>query len=83
MASEVGHPQSFGEIMKYRIIKSTVAGGAIRSVGDIVEVGHSEGKDLMAYGKAVPHDEAVIENRVEPVEFREPKPRGRKPSNGR
>jgi len=69
--------------MKYRIIKSTVAGGAIRSVGDIVEVDYSEGKDLMAYGKAVPHDEAVIENRVEPVEFREPKPRGRKPSNGR
>jgi hypothetical protein len=69
--------------MKYRIIKSTVASGAIRSVGDIVDVDYSEGKALMAYGKAVPHDESVIENRVEPVEFRETKPRGRKPANGR
>jgi len=71
--------------MKYRIIKSTVAGGAIRKVGDIIEVSGSEAKDLMAYGKAVPHDETVIENRVEPVEFREPKsaPRGRKSHNGR
>lgn len=71
--------------MKYRIIKSTVADGAIRKVGDIIDLSASEGKALMAYGKAVPHDEAVIENRVEPVEFREPKPatRGRKPSNGR
>jgi hypothetical protein len=69
--------------MKYRIIKSTVAGGALRQVGDIIEANPSEGKSLMAYGKAVPHDEAVIENRVEPVEFREPKPRGRKNSNGR
>jgi hypothetical protein len=69
--------------MKYRIIKSTVASGAIRSVGDIVDVDYSEGKALMAYGKAVPHDESVVENRVEPVEFREPKPRGRKPANGR
>jgi hypothetical protein len=69
--------------MKYRIIKSTVALGVVRSVGDIVDVSHSEGKALMAYGKAVPHDESVIENRVEPVEFREPKPRGRKPANGR
>lgn len=71
--------------MKYRIIKSTVADGAIRKVGDIIDLSASEGKALMAYGKAVPHDEAVIENRVEPVESREPKPatRGRKPSNGR
>lgn len=71
--------------MKYRIIKSTVADGAIRKVGDIVEVRADEGKVLMAYGKAVPHDEAVIQNRVEPVEFREakPAPRGRKSSNGR
>lgn len=69
--------------MKYRIIKSTIAGGEFRKVGDIVEVNAVEGKALMAYGKAVPHDEAVIENRVEPVEFREPKPRGRKSSNGR
>jgi hypothetical protein len=69
--------------MKYRIIKSTVALGVVRSVGDIVDVNHSEGKALMAYGKAVPHDESVIENRVEPVEFRETKPRGRKPTNGR
>lgn len=69
--------------MKYRIIKSTVASGAIRSVGDIVDVDYSEGKALMAYGKAVPHDESVVENRVEPIEFREPKPRGRKPANGR
>lgn len=71
--------------MKYRIIKSTVADGAIRKVGDIVDVSASEGKALMAYGKAVPHDETVIENRVEPVEFRDPKPapRGRKSTNGR
>ena len=71
--------------MKYRIIKSTVADGAIRKVGDIVDVRADEGKALMAYGKAVPHDEAVIQNRVEPVEFREtkPAPRGRKSSNGR
>lgn len=69
--------------MKYRIIKSTVASGVIRKVGDIIEVNATEGKALMAYGKAVPHDETVIENRVEPVEFREPKPRGRKLSNGR
>lgn len=71
--------------MKYRIIKSTVAAGVIRKVGDIVEVRADEGKALMAYGKAVPHDETVIENRVEPVEFREPKPasRGRKSNNGR
>lgn len=69
--------------MKYRIIKSTVADGAIRKAGDIVDIGPVEGKALMAYGKAVPHDETVIENRVEPVEVREPKPRGRKPSNGR
>lgn len=63
--------------MKYRIIKSTVAGGSIRQVGEIVALSASEGKELMAYGKALPHDEAMIENRVEPVEFREPKPRGR------
>ena len=69
--------------MKYRIIKSTVAGGTIRKVGDIIEVNPVEGKALMAYGKAVPHDETVVENRVEPVEFREPKSRGRKPHNGR
>ena len=69
--------------MKYRIIKSTVASGVIRKVGDIIEVNATAGKALMAYGKAVPHDETVIENRVEPVEFREPKPRGRKLSNGR
>lgn len=71
--------------MKYRIIKSTFADGAIRKIGDIIDVKGSEAKDLMAYGRAVPHDEAVIENRVEPVEFREPKPatRGRKSNNGR
>lgn len=69
--------------MKYRIIKSTVAGGSVRSVGDIVDLNASEGKDLMAYGKAVPHDEAVIENRVEPVETREPVARGKKAGNGR
>lgn len=73
--------------MKYRIIKSTVANGAIRNIGDIVDVSHSEGKALMAYGKAVPHDEAVIENRVEPVEVRDPKPLVRtstkKVTNGR
>jgi len=71
--------------MKYRIIKSTVAGGALCKVGDIVEVRADEGKALMAYGKAVPHDEAVIENRVEPVEVRDPKPlvRTKRTSNGR
>lgn len=69
--------------MKYRIIKSTVADGSVRSVGDIVELAASEGKALMAYGKAVPHDESVVENRVEPVETREPVARGKKAGNGR
>lgn len=69
--------------MKYRVIKSTVAAGQIRSVGAVLELSALEGKELMAYGKVVPHDEVVIENRVEPVEIRDPKPRGRRTNNGR
>ncbi len=69
--------------MKYRVIKSTVAAGQIRSVGEVLELSAFEGKELMAYGKVVPHDEVVIENRVEPVEIRDPKPRGRRTNNGR
>jgi len=64
--------------MKYRVIKSTVADGKIRYVGDVVELSDYAGKELMAYGKVVPHDDAVIENRVEPVEIRDPKPRGQR-----
>lgn len=63
--------------MNYRIIKSTVAAGAFRKVGDIVDLNYSEARTLMGYGKIVPHDETVIEDRVETVEIREPKPRGR------
>lgn len=69
--------------MKYRVIKSTVAAGQIRSVGEVLELSAFEGKELMAYGKVVPHDEVVIKNRVEPVEIRDPKPRGRRTNNGR
>ena len=69
--------------MKYRIIKSTVANGLPRNVGDIVEVSETEAKALMGYGKAVPHDEKVIENRIEAVESREPASRGKKANNGR
>lgn len=69
--------------MKYRVIKSTVAAGQVRSVGEVLELSAFEGKELMAYGKVVPHDEVVIENRVEPVEIRDPKPRGRRTNNGR
>lgn len=64
--------------MKYRVIKSTVAAGQICSVGAVLELSALEAKELMAYGKVVPHDEVVIENRVEPVEIRDPKPRGRR-----
>lgn len=69
--------------MKYRVIKSTVAAGQIRSVGAVLELSAFEAKELMAYGKVVPHDETVIENRVDPVEIRDPKPRGRRTNNGR
>lgn len=71
--------------MKYRIIRATVAAGKVCKVGDLVEVSHQEGKALMAYGKAVPHDETAFVDRVETVEVRETKPsgRGRKPNNGR
>lgn len=75
---EVGHPKPLEIYMKYRVIKSTVAAGAIRSVGEILELSDFAGKELMAYGKVVPHDETVIEDRVEPVEIRDPKPRGRR-----
>jgi hypothetical protein len=75
---EVGHPKPLEIDMKYRVIKSTVAAGVIRSVGEVIELSNSEGADLMAYGKVVPHDEVIIENRVELVEIRDPKPRGRR-----
>jgi len=75
---EVGHPKPLEIDMKYRVIKSTVANGVVRGVGEILELSEFAGKELMAYGKVVPHDETVIENRVEPVEIRDPKPRGRR-----
>lgn len=64
--------------MKYRVIKSTVADGKIRYVGDIVELSDFAGRELMAYGKVIPHDDIVIENRVDPVESRDPKARGQR-----
>jgi len=50
---EVGHPKPLEIDMKYRVIKSTVANGVVRGVGEILELSDFAGKELMAYGKVV------------------------------
>ena len=72
--------------MKYRIIKSTVAAGVIRKVGDIVELSNSEAHVLKGYGRIEPVTEPEVRVAEAPAfEHRDPviaapkrgRPRGR------
>ena len=44
-------PSNEGQIMKYVILKSCVAGGVSRNAGDIVDLGADEAAALMGYGR--------------------------------
>lgn len=75
-------PTRKGQIMKYRILKNTVAGGNPVKAGDIVELSFGEAHVLMGYGRIAPHDETEITtNVVNDVVHRDPVRRGRKPKN--
>lgn len=71
--------------MLYRVIKSTVAQGRMATVGDVLDLSASEGKELMAYGKVVPHkeeinrEEIVIETQEAPAYETRVVKRGRPP----
>lgn len=71
--------------MLFRIIKNTVAAGAIAKIGQVLDLDLAEGKKLIGYGKAVAHamesnpkKSEVIETRPVELETREPVMRGRK-----
>ena len=50
-------------IMKYTILKNTVAGGKKVSAGDVVELSNDEGKILESYGKAEKAKESKVEKK--------------------
>ena len=45
--------------MRYRVLKSCVAGGMARRLGSIIELDEKEATNLMAMGRVAPHDEAA------------------------
>jgi hypothetical protein len=51
------------KIMKYTILKDTVASGKKVSAGDVVELSEDEGKVLESYGKAVKGGESKSEKK--------------------
>ncbi len=78
-------PTRKGMIMKYRVLKNTVANGERVQAGDIIDIGVSEAAILMGYGRIVPHHEAEITTSVvDDIQHGDPviKRRGRKPKNG-
>lgn len=75
-------PTRKGLIMKYRVLKNTVADGERVSAGQIIEISQREANILMGYGRIVPYNEEMITtNVVEDVIHRDPVRRGRKPKN--
>lgn len=44
-------PSNEGRTMKYVILKSCVASGASRKVGDIIDLGPDEASSLLSYGR--------------------------------
>lgn len=61
-------------IMKFRILRGFMHNGATCAIDDIVEFTDQEAKRYLEGGKIVPHDETVIQNRVETVQNPDPKP---------
>ena len=49
--------------MKYQVIRACIISGKRSNVGDVVELGDQQAKELMAIGRVTPHDETVIEDR--------------------
>lgn len=76
-------PTRQGQIMKYKILKNTVANGQPVRAGDVVELGQREANVLMGYGRVAPyHEEEITTNVVEDIIHRDPVvKRGRKPKN--
>jgi hypothetical protein len=60
--------------MKFRILRGFMHNGKTCAIDDIVEFSDHEVRRYLEAGKVVPHDETVIENRVDVVQNLDPKP---------